>query len=87
VQGAERVARLLGYFTRLERRTARFTLVPVNGQPALAVHEGDRLTGVVLVDAAPDGRVGTVRWIRNPAKLGHLSRALDGEGPEPPAGR
>lgn len=85
VQGAERVARLLGYFTRLERQAARFSLVPVNGQPAIAVHVADRLTGVVVVDATADGRVGAVRWIRNPAKLSHLAHALAAaRPPEPP---
>ena len=84
VQGAERVARLLGHFARLERRTVRFSLVPVNGQPAIAVHDHDRLTGAVLVDVASDGRIGAVRWIRNPAKLGHLARALAARPPEPP---
>ncbi|MBN2623669.1 MAG: RNA polymerase sigma factor SigJ [Acidimicrobiales bacterium] len=76
IRGAARVARLLGYFTRLERVTSQFALVPINGQPAVAVREDGRLTGAVLVDPAPDGRIAAVRWVRNPTKLAPLARAL-----------
>lgn len=76
IRGADRIARLLVHFMGAGRDERCFTVVPLNGQPAVAVHDRGELTGAVVIEPAPDGRIGTVRWVRNPAKLARLARAL-----------
>jgi RNA polymerase sigma-70 factor, ECF subfamily len=84
VRGAERVARLLGFFTRLQRPSSEFVVVSLNGQPGVAVRAAGRVTGAVAIDPVPDGRIAAVRWIRNPHKLVHLTEAL-APPPRPPS--
>jgi len=60
---------------RLRRRAAglELSLVAVNGQPGLVVRSaGGVVTDVLSVDVAGD-RIRTVRIVRNPDKLAHLS--------------
>lgn len=83
IRGAERVARLLGFFTRLQRPTSEFVEVHLNGQPAVAVREAGRITGAVAIDPSADGLITAVRWIRNPHKLAHLTAALAPPGRPP----
>ena len=78
IVGAERVARLFAGLGRqmgevgvaLERRT-------VNGQPAAVVVDPEGAVVAVWVLDVADGRVGAVRSVINPEKLGHLGRLAD----------
>ena len=78
IVGAERVARLFAGLCRqmgevgeaLERRT-------VNGQPAAVVVDPEGAVVAVWVLDVADGRVGAVRSVINPEKLGHLGRVAD----------
>ena len=78
IVGAERVARLFAGLGRqmgevgvaLERRT-------VNGQPAAVVVDPEGAVVAVWVLDVADGRVGAVRSVINPEKLGHLGRVAD----------
>jgi len=75
VAGAARIARVMVGIARLRRRAAglELSLVAVNGQPGLVVRSaGGVVTDVLSVDVA-GGRIRTVRIVRNPDKLAHLS--------------
>ena len=72
IRGADRVARFLTYV--MDRLTGGdISVTTLNGGPAMLVStNGDDLIGAVFVDAAPDGRIGDIRWVRNPDKLSDL---------------
>jgi RNA polymerase sigma factor (sigma-70 family) len=67
------VAYLVKWFPVLQR--ARITFADVNGEPAIVVHEADRLWGVTVLELA-DGQVTGVRTIANPDKLGFAAKQL-----------
>jgi RNA polymerase sigma-70 factor, ECF subfamily len=74
----ERVARLFAGLgrqmaevgARLERRT-------INGQPAAIVRDPEGAVVCVWVVDVAAGRVGAVRSVINPEKLGHLGRVAN----------
>ena len=72
IRGADRVARFLTYV--MDRLTGGdISVTTLNGGPAMLVStNGDDLIGAVFVDAATDGRIGDIRWVRNPDKLSDL---------------
>ena len=78
IVGAERVARL---FAGLGRQMAEVGVAlerrMVNGQPAAIVLDPERAVVAVWVLDVADGRVGAVRSVINPEKLGHLGRVAD----------
>ena len=74
VRGAGRIAKLLAVTARRRRDQGGHEqrLVTVNGQPGWIVRAPDgRVSDVLSVDVV-DGRIGTVRIVRNPDKLAHL---------------
>jgi RNA polymerase sigma-70 factor, ECF subfamily len=74
IHGAGRVARFMAGVTRLRHRRGEFDmrLVSVNGQPGRVLRgQGDEIWDVLSVDVL-DGRIQTVRIMRNPEKLTHL---------------
>ena len=78
IVGAERVARL---FAGLGRQMAEVGVAlerrMVNGQPAAVVLDPEGAVVCVWVLDVADGRVGAVRSVINPEKLGHLGRVAD----------
>lgn len=74
LSGAALVAQLLGSVARMRRAMDEFEpeLVRVNGQPGRVLRiPGVRVWEVLTVEVA-DGRIQTVRLVRNPDKLAHL---------------
>ena len=73
VAGAARIARALIRFARRERnRGLAGRIERVNGQPGRVLRRPDgRVWSVLAIDVA-DGRIQTVRIMRNPEKLTHL---------------
>jgi RNA polymerase sigma-70 factor (ECF subfamily) len=74
IHGAARIARLMAGTTRLRQRRGDFELrfVTVNGQPGRLLRgPGDEIWDVLTIDVV-DGRIQTVRIMRNPEKLAHL---------------
>ena len=75
VHGAERVAKFLTGLSRIGRRIGGFSMRPawVNHQPGFVVTgPSGEIDAVWALDVA-DGVVQTIRVVRNPDKLGHLS--------------
>ncbi|MEU8360167.1 RNA polymerase sigma factor SigJ [Nonomuraea sp. NPDC048882] len=73
IEGAERIARLAVGQVEL-RRPGSYRIIEVNGQPALATYDGDRLVWLDTVEIA-GGRITTFRRLVNPDKLallGHI---------------
>ncbi|MDO9408813.1 RNA polymerase sigma factor SigJ [Patulibacter sp.] len=79
VHGPAAVARFLVHTTVARRRHGAFTTeaVRVNGQPGQVIRGADGTAFAVLSFDVVDGRVATIRIVRNPAKLAHLTRAPD----------
>ena len=73
IAGAARIARAVAAFTRRERRRGLAgRLARVNGQPGRVLRTpGGEVWSVLSIDVA-DGRIQTVRIMRNPDKLTHL---------------
>jgi RNA polymerase sigma-70 factor (ECF subfamily) len=74
VSGAARVARLIASVTRKNRATGMYTteFARVNGQPGrLLRHRDGTVIDVLTIDVV-DGRISTLRIVRNPEKLAHL---------------
>jgi RNA polymerase sigma-70 factor (ECF subfamily) len=74
LSGAALVAQFLVSVARMRRAMGEFEpeLVRVNGQPGRVLRiPGVRVWEVLTVEVA-DGRVQTVRLVRNPDKLAHL---------------
>jgi RNA polymerase sigma-70 factor (ECF subfamily) len=73
IAGAARIARAVAAFTRREhRRGLEGRLVEVNGQLGRVLRTpGGAVWSVLSIDVA-DGRIQTVRIMRNPDKLTHL---------------
>ena len=75
--GAALVAQFVVSVARMRRELGEFEpqLVTVNGQPGrlrrVRVPGGDRVWEVLTVEVA-DGRIQTVRLVRNPDKLAYL---------------
>ncbi|MEU6988030.1 RNA polymerase sigma-70 factor [Streptomyces sp. NPDC046324] len=90
VVGALRVARYLrGVFRRTEAKRARFGSRPalhavvVNGGPAALVAVGERIVGIICLDATPDGVRG-LQLLVNPDKLERITRQWAATGPHHP---
>ncbi|MDJ0382948.1 RNA polymerase sigma-70 factor [Streptomyces sp. G-G2] len=87
VIGALRIARYLrGLFrpTPAKRASiggtaAALHIAVVNGAPALLIAAGERIVGVICLDATPDG-VGAIRIQVNPDKLERITRRWAAEG-------
>jgi RNA polymerase sigma-70 factor (ECF subfamily) len=74
VSGAARVARLSATVTRKNRTTGLFTseFATVDGQSGgLLRHRDGSVVDVMTIDVV-DGRIPTLRIVRNPEKLAHL---------------
>jgi RNA polymerase sigma-70 factor, ECF subfamily len=74
ILGAMRIARVMAAVTRKQRRRGPFDLqlVKVNGEPGRILRTPDgRVWDVLSIDVV-DGRIQTVRIMRNPDKLAHL---------------
>jgi RNA polymerase sigma-70 factor, ECF subfamily len=74
VSGAARVARLIAFATGKNRAAGLYTaeFATVNGQPGrLLRHRDGTVIDVLTIDVV-DGRIQTLRIVRNPEKLGHL---------------
>jgi RNA polymerase sigma-70 factor (ECF subfamily) len=74
IAGRRRIARLMAAVTRKEIRRGPFEkrLVRVNGQPGRMLRTRDGAVWSVLSIDVVDGRIQTVRVMRNPEKLAHL---------------
>jgi RNA polymerase sigma-70 factor (ECF subfamily) len=75
IRGADRVARFLAY--TMARIAKHRCVLPatLNGEPAVLVYaKPGALIGAVFVEPVDDGRVGAIRWVRNPTKLAGLER-------------
>ncbi|MEV6394508.1 RNA polymerase sigma-70 factor [Streptomyces sp. NPDC051907] len=90
VVGALKIARYLrGVFRTTEAKRARVggsaTLhaAVVNGGPAALVEVGERILGVVCLDATPDG-VEAIHILVNPDKLERITRQWAASGPHRP---
>jgi RNA polymerase sigma-70 factor, ECF subfamily len=76
VRGAADVARFLVHTARLRGRedVVAVERVLVNGQPGQVLRRADgTVTTVIAIDVV-DGRIAALRSVRNPEKLGHLTR-------------
>jgi RNA polymerase sigma-70 factor (ECF subfamily) len=74
LRGITEIARFLTAFSpRAEREGWVLTMVDVNGQPGVIVHDGDGSTITVVSLDIAEGRVQTVRAVVNPDKLRHLT--------------
>jgi RNA polymerase sigma-70 factor (ECF subfamily) len=74
VSGPARIARLIASVTRKNRATGLYTteFATVNGQPGRLLRRRDgRVIDVLTIDVV-DGRIQTLRIVRNPEKLAHL---------------
>jgi RNA polymerase sigma-70 factor (ECF subfamily) len=74
VSGAARVARLIAFVTGKNRATGLYTVefATVNGQAGrLLRHRDGTVIDVLTIDVV-DGRIQTLRIVRNPDKLAHL---------------
>ena len=72
--GAARIAQVVATVTRKQQRRGPFVAerVTVNGQPGRILRAGDgRIWDVLTIDVV-DGRIQTVRVVRNPDKLTHV---------------
>jgi RNA polymerase sigma-70 factor (ECF subfamily) len=71
--GAAAIARFVAMVARLRPPEGEFEsrLVRVNGQPGRVVRGGGEVWSVLTVDVV-DGRIQTVRVVRNPDKLAHI---------------
>jgi hypothetical protein len=69
-----RIARVIAVITRKElgRRRLDSRLVRVNGQPGRILRAPDGKVWSVLSIDVVDGRIQTLRIMRNPDKLAHL---------------
>lgn len=90
VIGALGIARYLrGLFRPTDAKRAQvgagaaFHAAVVNGGPAVLVAVGERVVGVICLDATPDG-VGAIHLQVNPDKLGRISRQWAAAGPHRP---
>ncbi|MFJ2597596.1 RNA polymerase sigma-70 factor [Streptomyces erythrochromogenes] len=75
IAGAEKVARfMVGGIGKNDRNNLSMTLAPtvVNGSPALAVHLGGELDGIMTV-RVEDSRITGLYYVRNPEKLARLA--------------
>ena len=72
--GAAKVARFMAGTARLRQKRGGFELqlVHVNGQPGRVLRTEERAIWDVLAVDVADGRITTVRIVRNPDKLAHL---------------
>src|SRR3954452_18581052 len=72
--GAHRIARVLVKFAEKAKRYGKFDtrLVMVNGQPGRVMRMADGTLWDVLTIDVVDGKIQTVRVIRNPDKLQHV---------------
>lgn len=73
IRGAGRVARFLAFVMGRLADGGRVAPITLNGGPAAIVTSGSGETvGAVFIDPSADGKVGEIRWIRNPSKLSAL---------------
>ncbi|MFD6231222.1 RNA polymerase sigma-70 factor [Streptomyces sp. NPDC060232] len=75
IDGAEKVVRfMVGGIGKNNRKDLPMTLTPtvVNGAPALLVHLGGELDGIMAV-RIEDSRITGLYYVRNPEKLSHLA--------------
>ncbi|MFJ1564047.1 RNA polymerase sigma-70 factor [Streptomyces erythrochromogenes] len=75
IAGAEKVARfMVGGIGKNDRNNLSMTLAPtvVNGSPALAVHLGGELDGIMTV-RVEDSLITGLYYVRNPEKLARLA--------------
>ena len=72
--GAARIARVVAKIAEKQRRRGPFDarLVKVNGQPGRILRTADGTIWDVLSIDVVDGRIQTVRVVRNPDKLAHV---------------
>lgn len=78
IVGAERVARVIAGLMRVAAATMRLELVTCNSAPAVLIHSGDRLEGVITIDIDHDvhqGKITNFYAMRNPDKLAALATA------------
>ncbi|THA84315.1 RNA polymerase sigma-70 factor [Streptomyces sp. A0592] len=78
IAGAEKVARfMVGGIGKNDRNNLPMTLAPtvVNGSPALAVHLGGELDGIMTV-RVEDSRITGLYYVRNPEKLARLASEI-----------
>ncbi|MFF0739630.1 RNA polymerase sigma-70 factor [Streptomyces sp. NPDC004111] len=78
VVGADGVARVLGsFFPMMGRIRVTFETREINGQPGAVFRDRDgRVLNTLVLDVV-DGRIGAVRGVANPDKLGHLGPVAD----------
>ncbi|MFF9051941.1 RNA polymerase sigma-70 factor [Streptomyces erythrochromogenes] len=78
IAGAEKVTRfMVGGIGKNDRKDLPMTLAPtvVNGSPALAVHLGGELDGIMTV-RVEDSRITGLYYVRNPEKLARLASEI-----------
>ena len=82
IHGADRVRRLFTSGIAGKETVDRIESREVNGQPALLLWSGRRLTNVALTEF-DGGQISTVYIMRNPDKLRRMRRALRPSPPDP----
>ncbi|HEX6337729.1 MAG TPA: RNA polymerase sigma factor SigJ [Jiangellaceae bacterium] len=76
VIGRDKVARyLIGLGKRPEAVNTTPTFTEINGEPAVAYHDGDTLIGVAVFEMVDD-KVVAIRLVVNPDKLAFVARQL-----------
>ncbi|WP_060177632.1 RNA polymerase sigma-70 factor [Streptomyces sp. IMTB 1903] len=78
IAGAEKVVRfMVGRIGGNTRRNLPMSLVPtvVNGSPAMAVHLGGELDGIMTV-RVEDSRIAGLYYVRNPEKLARIASEI-----------
>jgi RNA polymerase sigma-70 factor (TIGR02957 family) len=73
IRGRDRVGRFVAGLTRKFGGEVVLGVADVNGEPALLAWTGEALTAVILADFVDD-RLGSVRSVLNPDKLGFAER-------------
>lgn len=75
VVGRERVAQVIAFFGRRFGQEMRFVRMEINGEPSLALVQGEAVFAVIQVEAADEGIYRSL-WVMNPAKLKNISVAV-----------
>ncbi|MPZ17740.1 MAG: RNA polymerase sigma-70 factor [Luteitalea sp.] len=70
--GIERVARLFGGVARKWHGRLRYSPTTVNGEPGLVMWHEDQPRSVLVIEAAPGARIGSIYQQMNPDKLRDL---------------
>jgi RNA polymerase sigma-70 factor (ECF subfamily) len=78
VEGAERVARYLVGLAKKGAAGNTAEIAELNGAPAMLIRRAGVVVTAMILELAPDGRIGRIQFVRNPDKLTHLQAGAHG---------